>query len=144
MPASPWVVDTCLIIDVLENDPTFGSSSAAWLDTHRDEGLTICPISYTELAPAFEGSRELQDQFLNAIGIDFSQPWLSKDTLQSHSAWHAHIRRRRDRSGPKRPFPDILIGSWAMRFRGLMTRNAKDFATTFPELEFSIPCGSED
>lgn len=54
-----WVVDTCLLIDVLEDDPEFGRSSARLLDDHAADGLVLCPISYVELAPAFEGSRDL-------------------------------------------------------------------------------------
>jgi hypothetical protein len=40
-----WVVDTCLLIDVAEADPTFGAASARLLDLKRAEGLTICPVS---------------------------------------------------------------------------------------------------
>ncbi len=40
----PWVVDTCNLIDVLEDDPTFGRQSAQALDAYhafalRFEGL---------------------------------------------------------------------------------------------------------
>ncbi len=43
-----WVVDTCLVIDVAEADPTFGVASAKLLDNKRADGLTICPI-YPEM-----------------------------------------------------------------------------------------------
>ena len=63
-----WVVDTCLIIDVLEADPDFGEASAELLDSMMVKGLVICPVSYVELAPAFLGDRKRQDEFLSAIG----------------------------------------------------------------------------
>ena len=49
----PWVVDTCLLIDVAEADPAFCTASAALLDAKRPEGLTISPVTYAELAPVF-------------------------------------------------------------------------------------------
>jgi hypothetical protein len=36
-----WVVDTCLLIDVVEADPTFGTRSAKLLDSKRPDGLRI-------------------------------------------------------------------------------------------------------
>jgi len=35
-----WVVDTCLLIDVAEADPTFGVASAKLLDLKRADGFT--------------------------------------------------------------------------------------------------------
>jgi hypothetical protein len=49
------VMDTCVVIDVLEGDPEFGRPSARLLDKMAGEGLALCPVSYVELAPAFLG-----------------------------------------------------------------------------------------
>ena len=61
-----WVVDTCLLIDVAEADPTFGAASARLL-------------------------------------------------------------------------ADILIGAFAMRFDGILTRNQADFRRAFPTLPITAP-----
>jgi len=134
-----WVVDTCMLIDVLEADPVFGEISADWLEDHSDEGLVISPVTYAELAPAFRGNRSLQDEFLNGMGVDFREDWIWADTLAAHAAWQAHVQRRRSGEGPKRPLADILIGGFALRFDGLLTRNPKDFRTPFPDLELRAP-----
>jgi len=63
-----WVVDTCVLIDVLEDDPMFGLASALTLDEYETDGLIVCPISFAELAPAFEGDPGLQEEFLAGIG----------------------------------------------------------------------------
>jgi hypothetical protein len=55
-----WVVDTCMLIDVLEDDPRFGRSSALTLDSYAAEGLVVCPITYAELSPAFLGDTALK------------------------------------------------------------------------------------
>jgi predicted nucleic acid-binding protein len=123
----PWVVDTCLVLDVLENDPRFGEQSAQLVDARLGEGLVLCPVSFVELAPTFEGSVERQRFFLSQVGIRFDEEWRLEDTEKAHALWHGHVKRRRMRSVPKRPIADALIAAFAGRFRGLLTRNSADF-----------------
>jgi hypothetical protein len=129
-----WVVDTCVLIDVLEDDPEFGIASAETLDAHSKDGLIVCPISYAELAPAFQGDRALQDEFLSGVGVDFRQEWSWEDTVRAHGGWSEFIQRKRAGKLPKRPLADILIGAFAIRFQGLLTRNPADFEPVFPDL----------
>ncbi|MCP4664149.1 MAG: type II toxin-antitoxin system VapC family toxin [bacterium] len=138
-----WVVDTCVLIDVLEDDPTFGERSARLIDAHSSDGLVISPVTYAELAPAFEGNPSLQDEFLGGVGVGFREDWSWRDTLKAHAAWHALIQRRRAGKTAKRPLADILIGGFALRFQGLITRNPEDFRTAFPSLELSLPEAGE-
>src|ERR1700736_3309427 len=133
-----WVVDTCMLIDVLEDDPRFGRSSALTLDSHSPEGLVVCPITYAELSPAFLGDVALQDEFLHGVGVDFRHDWTWMDTLRAHEAWHSFIERRRSESLARRPLADVLIGAFASRYQGLITRNAKDFALIFPRLTLGM------
>ena len=134
-----WVVDTVVLIDVLEHDPQFGTRSARLLDARAGDGLVLCPISYLELAPAFEGNAELQDEFLDGIGIDHRHDWSGEDTRQAYATWHGHVENRRRGQVPKRPLADVLIGAFASRFEGLITRNEKDFKKIFPELTLRVP-----
>jgi predicted nucleic acid-binding protein len=55
------------------------------------------------------------------------------------AAWHRHIRQRRAGQSPRRPVADVLIGAFACRFRGLLTRNPRDFAEAFPDLRLVAP-----
>jgi len=68
-----WVIDTCLLIDVAEADPTFGVASAALIDSKRAEGLTVCPVTYAELAPVFNGDQNAQNEFLIQLGATWSE-----------------------------------------------------------------------
>lgn len=129
-----WVVDTCMLIDVFEADPTFGESSARLLDEQATDGLVVSPVTYVELAPAFKGKLELQEEFLRGVGVDFHQQWTPQDSRTAHTAWNEHIQRKRRGRVPKRPLADLLIGAFAMRFEGLLTRNVDDFRKAFPEL----------
>ena len=134
-----WVVDTCVVLDVLEGDPDFGLASARLIDKLAGEGLTLCPVSYIELAPAFLGDKERQNEFLREIRIDYAQSWDWSDTQQAHKAWYRYVNRRRQDRITKRPVADILIGAFACGRKGLLTRNEADFRAVFPTLTITTP-----
>ncbi len=134
-----WVVDTCLLIDVAEADPAFGVASAALLDAKRPEGLTICPVTYAELAPVFDGDAAAQNEFLTNLGVDWTEGWTLKDTVAAHGAWHRYVVGKRAGRIPKRPVADVLIGAFAGLHDGLHTRNGGDFRTVFPTLRLTAP-----
>lgn len=134
-----WVIDTCILVDVLEDDPRFGAASAASIDALAGSGLVVCPVTYAELAPAFEGHRHLQDEFLAGIGVDWTVPWTWQDTLAAHGAWARFTERRRRDKLPRRPLADVLIGAFATRHEGVITRNPRDFSSVFADLAIVDP-----
>ncbi len=134
-----WVVDTCLIIDVLDDDPAFGAASARLIDSKAPDGLVACPVTFIELAPAFLGDIERQQHFLNAINVDCDVDWTWLDTQHAFDAWQRHATRRRAGRVRKRPVADIQIGAFATRFQGLLTRNPDDFSLVFPHLPIVSP-----
>lgn len=134
-----WVVDTCLLIDVLEDDLAFGESSARLLDNAASDGLIVCPVSYAELAPAFAGDLQRQNEFLDAIGVAYALAWTWTETQRAHRAWFNHVSLRRQGKTIKRPIADILIGAFAQSHQGLLTRNPDDFRDVFPKLAVRVP-----
>ncbi len=134
-----WVVDTCLIIDVLDNDPSFGADSARLIDKYAQEGLSICPISYIELAPAFLGDRRRQDEFLGAIGINHDTVLDRHFIEAAYYAWNQQVLLKRTKNASRRPVADILIGAFALREKGILTRNPSDFTRIFPKLKVITP-----
>jgi predicted nucleic acid-binding protein len=134
-----WVVDTCLVIDVLDDDRQFGLASAKLLDARASDGLVLCPVSYVELAPAFLGDDSRQREFLEQAGIDVSVPWEWTDTQAAHKAWNRYIERRRVHQAARRPVADVLIGAFAANRAGLLTRNPSDFSAVYPALTIVSP-----
>ena len=134
-----WVVDSCLLIDIAEADPTFGVASARLLDSKRGEALAICPATYIELSPVFNGDHTAQREFLFNLGVTWPEPWTLADTEEAHRAWNRYVTNRRTAKVPKRPLADILIGAFASRFDGILTRNESDFRATFPTLGIIAP-----
>jgi len=134
-----WVVDTCMLIDVAEADPSFGIISAALIDSKRRDGVTVCPVTYVELAPVFNGDQAAQEEFLFNLGVTWPEAWTLADTIAAHEAWHRYVTGKRTGRMPKRPIADVLIGAFASRFDGILTRNEADFRPVFPVLAIAVP-----
>jgi predicted nucleic acid-binding protein len=134
-----WVVDTCLLIDIGVEDPLFAAKSAQLLDSKANDGLAICPVTFVELAPSFGGRAQPLEVFLLKIGIDYREDWTWEDTRRANAAWYVHVRKRRAMLAAKRPVADVLIGAFACRFQGLLTRNRVDFASLHPGLTIVEP-----
>lgn len=134
-----WVIDTCVVLDVLENDPKFGVASAKLLDSLLPEGLAVSPVTMVELATAFDGDLAEQKRFLELAGISHSEGWSIADTEASHRAWNSYVAARRRDKAQKRPIADILIGGFAVSRQGLVSRNGADFRRWFPGLTIREP-----
>jgi predicted nucleic acid-binding protein len=134
-----WVVDTCVILDVFENDPQFGKVSARLLEEILPQGLTVSPVTMVELSAAFDGDISEQKHFLDLAGISYAEPWTLADTEASHRAWNEYVQARRSCKTGKRPVADILIGGFSVNRSGLITRNADDFRPWFPKLAIRAP-----
>ena len=134
-----WVVDTCVILDIFEDDPQFGRSSATLLTKLLPEGLVVSPNTVVELSAAFSGDLNEQKRFLDQAGIAYSDPWTKPDTEAAHKAWNIYVSTRRRSKIPKRPLPDLLIGGYAVNRSGLITRNTSDFIPWFPRLKIHDP-----
>ena len=134
-----WVIDTCVIIDLVERDGKFAQASATALASKLDDSFVIAPITYVELAPVFEGDCELQDAFLKKAWIDSDFQDNREAVLAAHRAWYAHVQRKRRGETVKRPIADVLIGAYAMLKGGLITRNEEDFRSLYPTLPILNP-----
>ena len=124
-----WVIDTSVLLDIRLPDPVFGAASAACLHKHRPDGLTLCPVSYVELAPAFGGDHALLQAFLAQLGVEWREHWRWRDTQVACQKWTAYTAQKRAGITPKRFAVDVLIEAFASRFQGLITRNPRHFPT---------------
>lgn len=134
-----WIVDTCVVLDVLENDPQFGQASAKLLQRLLPDGLAVSPVTMVELAAAFDGNLRAQKHFLEQAGISYAETWSAADIEAAHRAWNSYIKARRLEKIAKRPVADVLIGGFALNKKGLVTRNPSDFRRWFPKLTIREP-----
>jgi predicted nucleic acid-binding protein len=134
-----WVVDTCVVLDVFEDDPTFGLPSAKLLEKLLTDGLCVSPVTMVELSAAFSGDLLEQKRFLDQAGISYGENWTSADVETAHRAWNTYVQARRAGKSDKRTVADILIGGFALNRSGLVTRNTADFKRWFPKLTIREP-----
>lgn len=134
-----WVADTCLLIDLAIDDPKFFAASARLLETKQPEGLVVCPISIIELSPVFGGQLPAVAEFLERLNIPWPESWTVADTQAAFVAWNDYVAGKRQGRIVKRPIADVLIGAFALRFQGLLTRNVTDFRPVFPALPIVEP-----
>lgn len=129
-----WMVDLELIVDVLEDDPTYGRRSAQLIDEYRQFGeLYITPVAYIQLGPLFCGMKDLQDKFLSSLGIAMAQKDIHANTSVVHAAWCRYVKATGD-STSEIPFTKLLIGAAALSYDGLLTRRPAEFRRFFPKL----------
>lgn len=134
-----WVVDTCLLLDIGLDDPVFATKSELLLERMLSDGLLVCPVTFVELAPAFSGQVKPLEEFLFRLGIEGREAWSWEDTKNASEAWSRHVRKRRAKQAARRPVADVLIGAFASRFQGLLTRNGADFHKLLPDLPIIKP-----
>ena len=134
-----WVVDTCIVIDLVERDSEFSVTSAAALESKLDDSFVIAPVTYVELAPVFDGDCERQNAFLRKAWIDFDFAGNGEAVLAAHRAWYNHVIRKRAGKERRRPVADVFIGAYAMQKGGLITRNEDDFRALYPSLTIFNP-----
>jgi predicted nucleic acid-binding protein len=133
------VVDTCILVDVADDDSAHGRASAECLAAHVDAGLLLSPVSYVELAPVFDGSKRLLDEFLAGVGVDSAEVFSAADRDAAFRAWARHVTEKRGGRVGRRPIADALIGALAVRHDGIITRNGADFTSFYPHIRIIDP-----
>lgn len=132
-------VDSCVLLDIFTEDPTWFEWSAAALEKAADEGaLVINAIVYAEISVRFERIEEL-DAALASNGFDLR----SIPREAAFLAGKIFLQYRRAGGRKAAPLPDFLIGAHAAVERlPLLTRDQRRFRTNFPTLHLISPRGS--
>lgn len=130
------LVDSNVVIDVLEDDPNWFDWSAAQLRAHAlMHELAVNPIVYAELALAFT-SHEALDAALRDLElrvVEVPRPAL-------FLAGKAFIRYRREGGARPSVLPDFFIGAHAaVTGMTLITRDARRYRNYFPGVKLVSP-----
>ena len=130
------LVDTNVILDVVQNDPEWAPWSQAQLDAASlRHALLINPVIYAELSIAYRRIEELEEMLSKG---EFRVEPVPREAL--FLAGKAFVRYR-DRGGAKAGvLPDFFIGAHAaVTGIPLLTRDLRRYGTYFPKLELISP-----
>lgn len=130
------LVDTHVLVDVLQDDPEWADWSIGQLraqsKVHR---LAINPIIHAELSLTFS-TVEALDETIADLGLSMIE--LPRPAL--FLAGKAFVRYRRQGGGKGNVLPDFFIGAHAaVGKHPLLTRDTRRYASYFPSVRLIAP-----
>jgi predicted nucleic acid-binding protein len=130
------LVDTNVLVDVLENDPEWADWSIGQLRAQsKIHRLTINPIIYAELSLTFS-TVEALDQTIDNLGlavIEVPRPAL-------FLAGKAFVRYRRQGGTRSNVLGDFFIGAHAaVSGHPILTRDTQRYTAYFPSVQLIAP-----
>ena len=130
------LVDTNVLIDVLEDDPEWADWSVAQLRAQaKIHPLAINPVIYAELSLAFS-TVEALDGTVGKLGLDMQE--LQRPAL--FLAGKAFVRYRRKGGKKHNVLADFFIGAHAAVLGcPLLTRDARRYRDYFPGVKLITP-----
>jgi predicted nucleic acid-binding protein len=130
------LVDTNVLVDVLQNDPLWADCSISQLRAQAKlHALAINPVIYAEVSLSFS-TLEALDEVVRTLALELRE--IPRPALFLAARAHALYRRRGGSKG--QVLPDFFIGAHAaVEGWPLLTRDASRFKAYFPTLEVIAP-----
>jgi predicted nucleic acid-binding protein len=130
------LVDTNVLVDVLQNDPQWAGWSIGQLRAQAQlHELAINPVVYAELSLSFSTFEALD---LVIATMELAMHEVPRPAL--FLAGKAYLQYRRRGGGKAQVLPDFFIGAHAaVEGWSLLTRDASRFRTYFPGLQVIAP-----
>ncbi len=130
------LIDSNVLIDVIKRDQVWLDWSSRQIAASSNEGdVVVNAIAFAEISAGFASHRDLA-AMLKLTGVELADiPWEA-----AFLAGRTHSRYRRVGGTRDRTLADFMMGAHAAvkRFR-LLTRDARNYRTYFPELELVAP-----
>lgn len=131
----PVLVDSNVILDMVNRDDMWLDWSRAALEQHADGGLLVNAMVYSELCSSADACEEV-DALLQAMGIEMAD--IPRRAL--FLASKAHLAYRRQGGTKTAPLPDFFIGAHAETLGiPILTRDQGRYRTYFPHVALICP-----
>ena len=130
------LVDSCVLIDVLADDPVWAEWSLDQLERCAALGpLLINPLILAEISPRFERASDLEVALAGLPLVKAALPWDA-----AFLAGQAFKVYRQSQGLKTSPMPDFYIGAHALVAQlQLLTRDAPRYRSYFPTLALVAP-----
>ena len=130
------LIDSNVLIDVIDNDLKWADWSEAQLAPLAEAGLAVInPLIYAEVAVSFNSLEDLEGA-LQSLNLNREAlPWPA--AYLASQAFQLYRRRGGQRSSP---LPDFYIGAHAsLAGYALLTRDSRRYREYFPRLKILNP-----
>ena len=133
---APTLVDSCILIDVLADDPHWADWSLNQLELLAAQApLVINPLILAEISPRFERASDLETALAALPLVRQPLPWDA-----AFLAGQAFKVYRQQKGVKTSPMPDFYIGAHALvGGLRLLTRDAARYVSYFPTLHVVSP-----
>jgi predicted nucleic acid-binding protein len=130
------LVDSCVLLDVLTEDPHwFGWSSQTLERCAEHSMLVINPVIYSEVSIRFEIIEELEETLPKTMFDRRDIPWEA-----AFLAGKCYLKYRKAGGLRTAPLPDFFIGAHAaVQKMDLLTRDTRRYKTYFPTISIISP-----
>jgi predicted nucleic acid-binding protein len=130
------LVDTNVLLDLLEDDPSWANWSVRQLRAQAQvHELFINPVIYSELSLAFD-SVEAANEAIESMGLSLRE--LPRPAL--FLAGRAFVKYRREGGTKTNVLPDFFIGAHAAVLScGILTRDGRRYRKYFPRVALVEP-----
>jgi len=130
------LVDSCILIDVLANDPRWANWSLDQLERLGSVApLVINPIILAEISPRFERALDLEAALAGLPLLREALPWDA--AFLAGQAFKIYLQVQGTKTSP---MPDFYIGAHALVGNlQLLTRDAARYRSYFPKLALVAP-----
>ena len=130
------LVDSNVILDLVTNDPKWGTWSGEALSRAADESsLAVNPLIFAEVSIGFATVEELEQLLPPEEFARLELPYEA-----AFLAGKVFLRYRQGGGAKRSPLPDFYIGAHAaVAGYRLLTRDATRYRTYFPGLELISP-----
>ena len=130
------LVDSCVLLDLIDNDPVWKGWSARQIFNHSIvEDLFLNPIVYAEISVRYGDEKDV-DRILGASGLRF----MGIPRQAAFMAAKAYQQYRR-MGGPRTSLlPDFFIGAHAAVLGAtILTRDTRRYTAYFPTVPLIAP-----
>ncbi|MFA6037661.1 MAG: type II toxin-antitoxin system VapC family toxin [Legionellales bacterium] len=130
------LVDSCVILDIITEDPVwFNWSAEALENAANNEQLFINPIIYSEVSIGYQKIEELEAVLPSNVFVRLNLPWEA-----AFLAGKAFLKYRKAGGARSLPLPDFFIGAHAMVSQlQLLTRDPRKFKNYYPKIDIISP-----
>jgi hypothetical protein len=132
------LVDTNVLLNVVQDDPTWADWSQRRLDAARlGDSLCINPVFYAELSMAFARIEELEAVVADG---EFQLEEIPREALFLAGKVFLRYRQRNRASTKRNMLPDFLIGAHAaVRGWSILTQDVGRYRSYFPTVPLISP-----